>query len=87
ERLVDIRPDFVKRILRGGHNVTAFEEDGRWYFEETLSPDRRPVGHRVIFYRGDEVIPARWDGTRWIDERVPGDVPLEMTAGRARHRA
>lgn len=69
----DTRPDFVKRILSGGHNVTAFEDGGRWYFEETIPNDRLPVGHCVNLYKRStgEKIPSIWDGSQFLDMRAP----------------
>jgi len=66
----DERPEWVKGILRGGHNVTAFLENGRWYFEPTVPKEQLPVGHTVNLYKKTgEKIPSIWTGLKFIDLR------------------
>lgn len=66
----DERPGWVKSILRGSHNVTAFLENGRWYFEPSVPNAELPVGHTVNLYRHGVKIPAIWTGLKFIDLRT-----------------
>jgi hypothetical protein len=72
----DDRPEWVKSILRGGHKVTAYLENGRWYFEPTGPNDQLPVGHTVNLYRGSEKTPSIWDGSKFIDMRSEAGIKL-----------
>ena len=67
----DERPEWVKSILRGGHNVTAVLENGRWYFKQTVPNDQLPVGYSINLYKDGEKIPAIWNGKKFLDMRTP----------------
>lgn len=66
----DTRPDWVKAILKGGHKVTAFPENGRWYFEPTIPNSDLPVGTTINLYFGEKKIPSIWNGKKWLDMRL-----------------
>lgn len=72
----DERPEWVKSILRGGHKVTAFPENGRWYFEPTVPNDQLPIGHTVNLYKGTDKIPSIWNGAKFIDLRSDDGIKL-----------
>jgi hypothetical protein len=81
----DERPDWVKSILRGGHNVTAFlDENGRWYFEPTTPNEELPVGYTINLYKGGEKIPAIWNGNKFIDLRSDDGKKLYDETGSVR---
>lgn len=68
----DTRPDWVKAILKGGHKVTAFLENDRWYFEPTVPNEQQKIGATLNLYKKDgEKIPSIWNGKKWIDLRSP----------------
>lgn len=67
----DDRPDWVKSILRGGHNVTAYLDAGRWYFEPTPANAELPIGYAVNLYKDGVKIPAIWNGEKFLDMREP----------------
>lgn len=69
--VADERPDWVKAILAGGHGVTAYLDDDRWYFEPTVPNDQLPVGHTVNLYLKGEKIPSVYDGRKFLDMRTP----------------
>lgn len=69
--VADNRPDWVKAILKGGHKVTAFLENGRWYFEPTVPNEDHLIGATINLYRDGVKIPAIWTGKKWIDLRTP----------------
>lgn len=86
----DERPEFVKSILRGGHNVTAFFQEGRWYFEPRVENADQTVGATLNLYKkSGEKIPSIWTGEKWIDLRSADGKKLydETMAVRAKARA